>query len=261
MEWGNVILGILVVLFVVVIVFAVILAQKSKKSGGPGGIKGAEMEARKDLDMNKEGMVMGPNGRMELRGWQQMYLQQRGKIRNDSAGYGAQRQPHPYDVAVHDARLKTFNARDHGRAAASVMTPQRLAAAELTAWGDDSEQPGSGYERFTPQIGGPAPPKREENWNELVTNLAIDPRTREQHKQWVNEVGPYSQGSFSPDNLDEAVAVNAAHGQGIYAFRRNAVAQGPCTLQITEADAKLYDKEFAPVSFNDRGQPPIDLIT
>lgn len=259
MEWGNFIIGVVVVLFLILIVFAVLMSRKSKKAGGPGGIKGAEMEAKKEFE--KENMVMGPDGRMELRGWQQMYLQQRGKIRNDSAGYGAQRQPHPYDVAVHDARTSTFNAREHGRAPASVMTPQRLAAAELTAWGDDSDKPGSGYERFTPQLGAPAPAKHERNWNELVTDLAIDPRTREQHKQWVNEVGPFSQGSFSVDNLDEAVAVNAAHGQGIYAFRRNAVAQGPCTLQITEADAKLYDKEFAPVSFNDRGQPPIDLIT
>ena len=41
MEWGYFIIGVVVVLFALLITFVVIMGQKSKKAGGPGGLKGA----------------------------------------------------------------------------------------------------------------------------------------------------------------------------------------------------------------------------
>ena len=87
-------------------------------------------------------------------------------------------------------------------------------------------------------------------WNRDITEYAIDPRTLAQHQAWSAGVAPFSQGSATVDNLDEALAMSAPR-TGINAFRSNAPVQGPCTLFVTERDPLLMATQFP--GTNNRG--------
>ena len=160
-------------------------------------------------------------------------------VRNDGAGWGAQRQPDPADAV--QSRNGVW------------MSPGRLAAAEQQAWAPYTGTAAPHYDvkkgtypgsDLTQQLGN----YQEGDWTQQVTDLALDPRTRAQHAQWVNEVGPFSQGAFSVDNLDEAVAMSQ-HRVGIRAFQALTPPQSNCTLQVTERDADLNAAHFHPAYF------------
>lgn len=180
----------------------------------------------------------------ELRAWQNDQIQSAMGIRNDTAGYGAQRQPGPMQA---EAEARTRNGQ--------FLSPKRLNEAEQQAWAPTEASEGAApYDPaagiypgadVTQQLG-----KYQADWNQQLSSLAIDPRTLAQQKQWADEVGPFSQGAMTVDNLDEAVAMSAGPPRvGIMAFRGNAPAQGPCTQQITELGPTDVTQNFGNFQF------------
>lgn len=150
-------------------------------------------------------------------------------VRNDGAGYGSQRTLNPLD---HDLRTRNGHYLPEGK----------LACAERQAWAPHNE--GTNVE-FDPHKGAYAGNDltqqlgqyQQGDWCEQLSNLAIDPRTQENHRKWAHEVAPHSQGAMTVDNLDEAVVMSQAR-QGIRAFEFPTPAQSSRTHQITEVGAK-----------------------
>ena len=172
------------------------------------------------------------------RAWQNDHLACRAGVRNDTAGYGSQRTPHPHSVQTRNG---------------PYLSAQKVAGAEQQAWAPYTPD---AVVHFDPSKGSYAGADASQHvgqsqtgdWNEELSNLASDPRTRENHRQWANEVGPFSQGAMTVDNLDEAM-VMSQHRQGITAFRALAPAQGPGTLQLTEIDPTHHADHFSKFYF------------
>jgi len=201
---------------------------------------------------SKDSFAAGPAGpsiypqqaNADLRAWQNEYIQSTMGIRNDTAGYGAQRQPSPMQD---ETEARTRNGQ--------FLSPKRLNEAEQQAWAPtEASEAAAPYDPaagtypgadVTQQLG-----KYQGDWNQQLSSLAIDPRTLAQQKQWADEVGPFSQGAMTVDNLDEAVAMSAGPPRvGIMAFRGNAPVQGPCTQQITELGPKDITENFGNFQF------------
>lgn len=211
--------GIIIVLVLVLIVGA-----------GAWWRKGIEADVESDLGWSGSGA--SPASCPSLsdqaaahRAWQNDHLACRAGVRNDSAGYGAQRAPHPHEVRTRNGPILS---------AAKVASAEQQAWAPHTPDATDHFEPSKGAypgTDLTQQLGHHS----SGDWSEQLSTLAVDARTRENHKQWANEVGPYSQGAMTVDNLDEAVVMSQPR-QGITAFRALAPAQGPGTRQLTEID-------------------------
>lgn len=229
------------IVIALIVVVIVVLALRARKS--PGGLMG---EIESDLGLRSP-------WRSATGGGQSFYSQlaadhaaenaridSRIGVRNDGAGWGANHPIHPMDRPVQDRN-------------GVYMAPERLAAAEQQAWAPYSSTAAPAYDvkkgaypgtDLTQQLGN----YQEGDWAAQLTELALDKRTKEQHRQWVDEVGPFSQGAFSVDNLDEAVAM-AQPRQGIRAFQALTPAQSKCTLQVTELDADAHAAHFKPAYF------------
>ncbi len=128
----------------------------------------------------------------------------------------------------------------------SHITPEALEEAQRAAWYTSLPQGASrdfdvtksfypGDDHMQYHQGGTAM-----DYGEHLTNLALDQRTHENHRRWVEEVLPWSQTSLKVDDLDEAVYMSTRNGHGITTFRNDTPAQGPNTLFITEADPYLF---------------------
>ena len=174
------------------------------------------------------------------RAWQNDQLACRTGVPNYTAGYGAQRSAHP-----HDCPVRTRNGH--------YMHPSKIAGAEQQAWAPYTPDTPGGYDPthgsypgtdLTQQLGC----HQVGDWGEQLTSLAIDPRTRENHRQWANEVAPFSQGAFTVDNHDEAVVMSQPR-VGITAFRALTPAQGPATLHLTEIDPTHHAEHFKKFQF------------
>lgn len=188
-------------------------------------------------DSGKDGFAPGMAAEMAA---ENARIDARIGVRHDAAGSGMRQPPHPLDRPV-QSRNGVY------------MSPERLAHAEQQAWAPYSADAVAHYDvrkgsypgtDLVQQLGHYG----ESDWGQQLTDIALDKRTKEQHRQWVNEVGPFSQGAFSVDNLDEAVAMSS-HRQGIRAFQALTPAQSSCTLQVTELDADAHAKHFKPAYF------------
>lgn len=166
-------------------------------------------------------------------------------VKNDVLGWFGDGTSRPPSGASQKSGL---HGRDVQARSGSYITPEALAAAEQQAWAPSSSTAAPRYDvlkgrspgsDLTQQLGN----YQEGDWGQQLTDLALDSRTREQHRKWVDEVGPFSQGAFSVDNLDEAVAM-AQPRQGITAFRALALPQGPYSMQLTELDSNQYNAQF-----------------
>jgi hypothetical protein len=156
-------------------------------------------------------------------------------VRNDGAGYGSQRTLHPLD---HELRTRNGHYLPEGK----------LACAERQAWAPHNE--GTNVE-FDPHKGSYAGHDltqqlgqyQQGDWCEQLSNMAIDPRTQENHRKWAHEVAPHSQGAMVVDNMDEAVVMSQAR-QGIRdSFAFHTPAQSSRTHQITEVGAKEHGEQ------------------
>jgi hypothetical protein len=233
------------IIIALIVAVVAVLAVRARKS--PGGLVG-EVESELGLRERWGQPSAGSSGSQDFysqlgveRTAENARIDARVGVRNDGAGWGAQRPVHPMDRPV-QSRNGVF------------MDPTRLAAAEQQAWAPYSSTSGppafdmkkgsySGSD-LTQQLGG----VDEGDWSAQIADLAIDKRTKEQHRQWVDEVGPFSQGAFSVDNLDEAVAMSQ-HRVGMRAFQALTPAQSKCTLQVTELDADAHAAQFKPATF------------
>ena len=70
------------------------------------------------------------------------------------------------------------------------------------------------------------------DYNEHITDLVVDPKTRQNHKAWAKEMRPYSGTARTVDNMDEAVE-QGIHRTGL--GRHQSVEQHN-PLQVTELD-------------------------
>lgn len=175
------------------------------------------------------------------RAWQINHLDKRTGVRNDSAGYGSQRTPHPLAVGAESARGGRY------------LAPAKVLAAEQQAWAPYNPESSGGYDvkagknpgtDLTQNLGN----NQVGDWSDQLSTLAVDPRTQENHRKWANEVGPFSQGAMTVDNLDEAMVMSQSR-QGITAFRALPVPQGSGLLHVTEIDPTHHADHFSKFHF------------
>ena len=136
------------------------------------------------------------------------------------------------------------------------VTPPSVAESERAAWFEATADPPTSLsatndrgspatEHFGPAGGASGPIGESLDYNQALTDLVADPRLLAQHSNWVNEVLPKSQVSMKVDTIDEAAAISAYRGHGIYAFRFNAPAQNN-PLFVTDEGPADYHKESTP---------------
>lgn len=131
------------------------------------------------------------------------------------------------------------------------VTPQQISAAERAAWfsssGIDHASSGgehSVHESFTDTSAHVTPQNDGMNYGDYVTDLVTDPRTRDNHRRWVEEMQPWSGVARKVDTLEMD---NYVDFQGLR--RPQAVVQyNP--MQLTEIDTN--DLAVNP-KFNFRG--------
>jgi hypothetical protein len=163
-----------------------------------------------------------------------------GQIRGErNDGYG---QPALYELP---------RGLDRYHRAGADLLPRDIERAERDMWfgaTPEGASPGSFNTELTSEpatetfaVHTPSPAL---NYQEVVTDLAVDPRTRESHMKWVQEMEPWSGTAKSVDNLDMETTLNF---QGLR--RPQAVVQNnPMMLtEITTEDLAVNPK------FNFRG--------
>lgn len=179
------------------------------------------------------------------RAWANRRLACRAGVPNHSAGWGAQKAPHPHDrtCALDDVRDRNGH----------YLPAAKVARAEQEAWAPYDPHATSSYDvkkgmypgqDLTQQLGN----YQQGDWCEDVSHHVIDSRTRENHRQWANEVGPHSMGAMTVDNMDEAVAMSLPR-QGITAFRALTPAQSVGTLHLTEIGPEDHAEQFKKMYF------------
>lgn len=235
------------VIIVLIIVVIVALAVRGRQTGlgfvGEAKVVGGKLEKRVSSLISGT----GPQGQQDYQNFaalgqetaaENARILNRTGVPNYAAGFGSSRPPHPHDVATRNG---------------SYISPERVAEAERNAWAPYSATATPHYDvrkgtyagnDLVQQMGH----YQEGDWAQQLSDLALDPRTREQHNQWVDEVGPFSQTAFSVDNLDEAVAM-AQPRQGITAFRSLAPAQSSSSLFVTELGPDDHAEHFKPFYF------------
>jgi len=126
------------------------------------------------------------------------------------------------------------------------VTPEILSEAERSSWYSasphnairdydiaKSSHPGEDLVQYHQP--GPAI-----DYQNHLTDIILDPRTKANHDKWAKEVMPFSQTAMVVDDMDEAVYMNTRNGMGITSFRNDTPAQGANTLFLTEADPHLH---------------------
>lgn len=112
---------------------------------------------------------------------------------------------HYNDQRAHYSGINAFNP------VTSNLTPEMYTEAERGAWYAAINKDGTG--RFntenSAEIGDDAMQyhTNEPNmdYNGYVTDLVVDPRTKKNHDEWVNEIMPWSGTAMTVDNMDEAM--------------------------------------------------------
>lgn len=127
----------------------------------------------------------------------------------------AYNQPHVFDVT---------DIGEYYRQGAN-LTPENIEEAHRAAW-FESLEPGTRREfnvehAYSPgqdftQYHTPGPVM---DYNDYVADLALDKNTQERHRQWVEEVQPWSQTALKVDTINEAAVINLGLPRwGIRAF-------------------------------------------
>jgi len=80
-----------------------------------------------------------------------------------------------------------------------------------------------------------------------ITDLIADPRTRENHSRFADEMKPFSGGALKVDDLDEALEAGT-HFHGLR--RPQAIVQKKTAHQLTEVDASILSSN---AKFNFKG--------
>ena len=142
---------------------------------------------------------------------------------------------------------------DYRRRNGHYIDPARIAAAEQQAWTPSNPDAAPSYDPTKDRAPGDSLAQStdavsEGDWNQRLSEFAVDSQTVKNHQEWADNVGPFTQTAMVVDNLDEAVALSSGPPRmGITTFRSYPVPQGPCTQAITEvgpADQHKFFKKF-----------------
>jgi hypothetical protein len=118
--------------------------------------------------------------------------------------------------------------------AGATVKPSQIQSAEQQQWYAESSamtpafNPEKAHEGFTSDAdsaGGTGI-----NYDDYVTDLVVDPRTRDNHRKWVEEMKPWSGVAMKVDNLDLEPDVN------FIGLRRPQAVVQYNPLQLTEVD-------------------------
>jgi hypothetical protein len=119
-------------------------------------------------------------------------------LRNDATKQTPewQRQPH---------------GRDNYHHAGAYMTPEQISEAEREQWYSASDADNSGT--FNTELTQDAQTDTMQyhssepaiDYNSQIVDLVVDPRTRENHNRWVEEMKPWSGTAMTVDDMDEAM--------------------------------------------------------
>lgn len=168
---------------------------------------------------------------------------------------------HFQDGAIRGARHDAYN-QDHAYLNADLAknysawatSPRDLEESQRAAWFEAVSNGHNAY--YNPELGGESgselvqhhTPGPAINYQETLVDLVADPRMRAQQANWYSEVAPKSQTSMKVDTIDEAAAISAQQGHGIYAFRFPSPSQHN-PLFITDQDAESYGVNTTRFSF------------
>ncbi len=180
--------------------------------------------------------------------------------------YGFQRVDDPYvylDNQVdsrfgkrHDAfnqpHHMAINSMDRYHRSGANLSPEDLAEAERESWFTATQSDcTAGYDTEKAfDVGADTMQYYEQSpgmdWSTYTADLIVDPRMRENHRRWVEEMKPWSGVSKKVDTLEVA---NYTDRTGIKAFSWRPPAQHN-PLQLTEVDAHDFAKSFKSFRFN-----------
>lgn len=122
--------------------------------------------------------------------------------------------------------------------AGSALNPEAMNEAERSAWTAVTEAEGAkGFNAETVhdstgdamQYHSTEPPI---DYDAYITDLVVDPRTRENHSKWATEMLPFSGTAMTVDNLDEAMEATI----DFRGLRRPQMVAQYNPLQVTERD-------------------------
>lgn len=130
----------------------------------------------------------------------------------------------------------------------SAINPEAMSEAERSAWTATTEA--SGCSRFDAEVAHDAtgdamqyhstePPI---DYNAYVSDLVLDPRTRDNHAKWVAEMLPFSGTAMMVDNMDEAMEAST----NFVGLRRPQAVLQYNPQQLTERDTGTFsgNKKF-----------------
>jgi hypothetical protein len=132
------------------------------------------------------------------------------------------------------------------------LRPEQIAEAEREQWFSDT---GMGHsEGFNPEHAQDTQTDTMRyhstqpgiDYSGYITDLVVDPRTRDNHRRWVEEMKPWSGTAMMVDNMDEAMEAGT-HFTGLR--RPQAVVQHN-PLQLTERDTGTFSSNS---KFNFKG--------
>jgi hypothetical protein len=134
-------------------------------------------------------------------------------------------------------------------------TPRDLADAQREAWFEATD---SGSSAFDPEISHNQAASITQHFDSgpsidyqtALTDLVADDQMRNQQSNWAAEVAPKSMTALKADNMDEAAAIGANNGHGLYAFRfSGARVNQHNPLMLTDQDASDYAAHTTAFSF------------
>jgi hypothetical protein len=209
-----------ILLVLVVILIVIVVGQKRGYSFGQSGYDGCPTGCGCPKCQKKESFG-GFSGDTTLRTNQRLRDDVRRGVKHDGSG------PHPYDSALVTGEL-------HKHYPAWSQDIQDISKGETAAWiashGSDSQE---NYHT------GSSDTAVGTSWQESSTDIVVNPRMREQHNAWVNEIKGKSSVAMVADNMDEPSAM-AAPRSGINAFRFPGVTQDKNMMQVTEQDPRSH---------------------
>jgi hypothetical protein len=168
---------------------------------------------------------------------------------------------HMQDGAIRGARHDAYN-QNHAYLTANLAknyrawasSPKDIEQAQRSAWFEAVSNGNNAY--YNTELGGDTAselvqhhtPGPSINYQDTLVDLVADPRMRAQQANWYSEVAPKSQTALKVDTIDEAAAISAQRGWGLYSFRFPAPSQHN-PLFITDQDAESFGVQTTKFTF------------
>lgn len=155
----------------------------------------------------------------------------------DTGYYSAQQRRAMQQQAVRQQAVRQQAMRQQGD-----LRPEQIAEAEREQWlaATDADHTGS----FNPELSQDMQTDTMQyhtaqpniDYSGYITDLVADPRTRENHQRWAEEMKPWSGTAMTVDNMDEAMEA----GVDFVGLRRPQGVQQNNPHQLTERDSNTF---------------------